>query len=240
MKNKEIIIDGIKYEVDKLSDLNYTLEKMNDYISKVGFEKSIRSQKFIRHLHICIALKLNKELNIPSESIHFEVKLKNKNIDIGIIEENEIKFAISIRSQSSSIKKNFTNNVNSLQGEVVSLKSSYPGLKVGVIYLLKKTDIDTKDDCWKYYEQMLPRKLLPLINTNIPTNDRFDAASIIIWDINEKTNKVELFSNIITQTYNIDTFMNDVKEIMSESKIKSQFSVSEMDEELLRKFLSSN
>jgi len=240
MAIKKIIIDDITYDLDKLSDLNYVLEKMNDYISKVGFEKSVRSQKFIRHLHICIALKLNKELHVPSENIHFEVKLKNKNIDIGIVEDNEIKFAISIRSQSSSIKKNFTNNVNSLQGEVVSLKSSYPGLKVGVVYLLKKTDLDTKDDCWSYYEQNLPRKLLPLINTNIPTHDRFDAACILIWDVNDKTKKVELFSNVITETYNIVNFMNDVKEILSESKIKSQFSVSELDEEILKKFLSSN
>ena len=34
--------------------------------------------------------------------------------------------------------------------------------------------------------------------------------------------------------------MNDVKEIISETKIKSQFSVSEIDEDLLRDFLSSN
>jgi len=105
---------------------------------------------------------------------------------------------------------------------------------------LKKTDLDTKDDWWSYYEQNLPRKLLPLINTNIPTHDRFDAACILIRDVNDKTKKVELYSNVITETYNIVHFMNDVKEILSESKIKSQFSVSELDEEILKKFLSSN
>ncbi len=87
MKIQSMIIDGIEYEIERLYDLNYVLEKMNEYILKVGFEKSIRSQKFIRHLHIFIALQLSKALNIPAQHIHFEVKLKNKNIDLGIIEK---------------------------------------------------------------------------------------------------------------------------------------------------------
>jgi hypothetical protein len=171
---KQIIIDGINYEIDKMSDLSYTMNKMNEYIKNVDVLKAIRSQKFIRHLHICIALNLHKKLKIPQKNIHFEVKLKNKNIDIGIIEDDQIKLAISIKSQSSSIKKNFTNNVNSLQGEVVGLKSIYPNLRTGIVYLFKETDITTKDNCLDYYYTNIPKKLIPIISgSNINSSDRF-------------------------------------------------------------------
>lgn len=165
-------IDGISYELDRLEDLNYTIQKMSEYLEKVGLEKSIRSQKFIRHLHVHIALKIHKTLGIDAKDILFETKLRNKNVDIAIVQDNQVKIAITVRSQSSSIKKNFTNNINSLQGEVVSLKTYYPEARIGLVYLLKKSDLDTEDKCDSYYNENIPRRLLPLINTSIPTKDR--------------------------------------------------------------------
>lgn len=111
---------------------------MSEYLKTFELEYAIRSQKFIRHFHLHIALKIHKALQIPSHCIHFEAKMRNKNVDLLIMEENAPKLALTIRSQISSIKKNFTNNINSLQGEVVGLKSIYTTLKVGLVYLLKK------------------------------------------------------------------------------------------------------
>lgn len=232
-------IEGIKYELEKFSDLNYTIQKMNEYLNKFGLENSIRSQKFIRHLHIHIALKLQKEINISPDKIHFEVKLKNKNVDIAIIDNDKVKLAVTIRSQSSSIKKNFTNNINSLQGEVVSLKTLYSDMRVGLVYLLKKVDIDTEDDCTNYYFENIPKKLLPLINTSIPTKDRFDAAMLIVWDIDTQ-NKVYIdYSNLFTQIFNEETFIKDVKNILDEEKINSQFSLDQLSKEKMIEFLKN-
>lgn len=238
MFNHTIDIDGIEYEPDRMADLEYTLTKMHEYVTKFGYTKAIKSQKFIRHLHICVALKLAYELHIPKENIHFEVRLKNKNIDVGVIEDNQIKLAFSVRSQSSSIKKNFTNNVNSLQGEVVSIKSFYPDIRAGVIYLFKKNDVETKDNCLDYYLNNIPKKLMPIISGAYQnTNDRFDTGCIVIWDYDEKTNKIVLEDNLITKTFSMKNFIKDIHALYTESKLKSQFTVSDLTDKKMVDFL---
>lgn len=233
----EFEIEGIKYELEKLLDINYTIQKMSDYLNLVGIQKAIRSQKFIRHLHLHIGLKLNMEINIPKENILFEVEMHNKKVDLLVKENDEPKIVITIRSQISSIKKNFTNNVNSLQGEVVSLKSFYPDLKVCLVYLLKQKDFTTNDDCSNYYLQNIPKKLLPLINTSRPSTNCFDAALIIIWDINEEGKIIVDDSNCFTQIYNEENFFNDLKAMIQSEKILAQFSLDDIDINKLKEFL---
>lgn len=213
---------------------------MSEYLGKYGLEYSVRSQKFIRHFHLHIALKIQKELKVSGDYIHFELKMYNKNVDLAIVENNNVKLALAIRSQSSSIKKNFTNNVNSLQGEVVGLKSIYPNLKVGLVYLLKKTDIVSGEDLSEYYYENIPKKVLPLINTNIPTKDRFDAAMILVWDIDEKNNVFIDTENPFIKVFNEDTFIEDVKKIIDEEKLISQFTLKEIDKDKIREFLKEN
>jgi hypothetical protein len=239
MKNETFSLDGIEYNIDKLYELDYTIQKMSEYLQQYGLEKSIRSQRFIRHLHLHIAMKLQRELGINPEDILFETKLRNKNVDIAVVQQNEVKLAITVRSQSSSIKANFTNNINSLQGEVVSLKTYYPNAKVGLVYLIKKTD--EKGDCEAYLNENIPKKLLPLINSSIPTKDRFDTAMIVIWDYDETSEKVKLIeNNIFTKVYNEENFIKDIKNILEEEKINSQFSLKELDKDKIIEFLKSN
>jgi len=192
--DQKFIIDSVEYDLAKMDDIEYVLAKMYDYFNNVGLEKAVKSQKFIRHLHIFIALTLCKQLDISPEFIHFEVKLRNKVIDVGIIKDGDLKVAISLKSQSSSIRKNFTNMVNALQGEVMSLKKYYPNLIVAFVLLLKRNDIKENIDCLNYYMDNIPRKLLPFISYG--TKDRFDSGSIIIWDIDEGVVKLE--ENYIT------------------------------------------
>jgi hypothetical protein len=154
------------------------------------------------------------------------------------MEHNRIKLVVAVRSQSSSIKKNFTNNINSLQGEVVSIKTFYPEAKVGLVYLIKKTDIDTDEDCESYLNENIPKKLLPLINTSIPTKDRYDAAMIVIWDYDAHSGRVSIMkNNIFTQIYNEDHFIRDIKSILEEEKIKFQFSLADLNDEKIIRFL---
>ncbi|RME16978.1 MAG: hypothetical protein D6799_04360 [Bacteroidetes bacterium] len=232
-------IESIQYDFHQLDNLNYIIQKMNEYIQKVGREKSIRSQKFIRHLHLCVGINLHKKLGIPEHWIKYEVKLKNKNVDLAIInDKDEILFAISIRSQIASVKKNFTNNINSLQGEVVGLKSLYPGLKVGLIYLYCATDWETNDNLLPYYNEQIPRKLFPLINTYTPTNDRFDAASILLFEtyIQKNFPIPDIF-----KVYNFDNFLEDVKENLSVQSPSYQQDLKKLyDIQSIRKFLSPN
>jgi|GEM_PF-1352220 len=238
---KEISIDGINYEIDRMEDLNYTIKKMYEYIDKVGLEKSIRSQKFIRHMHICVALKLNKIVGISKENIHFEVKLRNKNIDIGVIEDNKIKLAISVRSQNSSIKNNFTNNINSLQGEVVGLKSLYPDIKTGVVYLFKINDLTTNVNCLDYYAANIPKKLLPIIaGNNLMTKDRFDTGCVIICDYDKDKDELIYEENDITKAFSMANFINEINDLYKETEITSQFSAAELDSTKIIEFLGSN
>lgn len=231
-------LEGIEYDIEQFDDLNYTIQKMSENLKKYGIEKSIRSQSFIRHLHLHIGFKLQKELDIPKENILFEANLKNKNVDIVIMENNKPKVLITIRSQTSSIKKNFTNNINSLQGEVVSLKSFYPTCKIGLVFLLKKIDLATKDDCTNYYEENIPKKLIPLIAPNHINKDRFDTAMIIIWDIKEDGTIYIDNQNIFTKIYNEENFIKELKNIILPQLIKAQFSLNELDLDNIKNFLS--
>ena len=225
--NQRFTIDGIEYDLANMDNLEYVLGKMYDYLNNIGLEKAIKSQKFIRHLHIFIALTLCKSLDISPEFIHFEVKLRNKVIDVGIIKDGDLKVAISLKSQSSSIRKNFTNMVNALQGEVMSLKKYYPSLIVAFVLLLKRKDITEGVDCLNYYMNNVPKKLLPFISYG--TKDRFDSGSIIIWDIEDDIVKLE--DNYITQVYDLDNLINDIKELYSE-ELKSQFSLNNLEDRI--------
>ncbi|MCX7908224.1 MAG: hypothetical protein N2560_01720 [Ignavibacteria bacterium] len=236
---EKFVIEGIEYEFEKFLDLNYTIQKMSEYLQKFGLQKSVRSQKFIRHLHIHIGLKIQKELELPKENVLFEVEMKNKNVDLVITYKDEPKILITIRSQTSSIKKNFTNNINSLQGEVVSLKNYYPKCKVGLVYLLKKKDIANNEDCSNYYLENIPKKLLPIVNTNNPTKDCFDAAMVIIWDLDDVNNVILDDSNIFVKIYNEENFIKDLKLILREQKIEPHFSLKDIDIEKFKKFFSA-
>ncbi|ROL55963.1 hypothetical protein D9V84_10015 [Bacteroidetes/Chlorobi group bacterium Naka2016] len=231
-------IEGIEYELENFYDLEYTIQKMNEVLNRFGLEKVIRSQNFIRHLHLHIAVKLSKDLNIPQNSVIFEANLRNKKVDLAIMEGNQPKVLITIRSQTSSIKKNFTNNINSLQGEVVSLKTYYPDSYIALVFLLKRTDLSSKTDCLEYYNENIPKKLIPLINTSIPTKDRFDAALIIIWDIDNNGNIYLEKDNFFAKIYNVDNFLKDINSIISPQKITSQFSLSDLDLINVRNYLT--
>jgi len=226
-------INNIDYDLERMHDLSYVLSKMNEYLNKIGFEKAVRSQKFIRHLHILVALKLKNDLKIPPDNIHFELKLRNKNIDVGVIEDGKIKVAISIKSQTGSIKKNFTNTINNLQGEVVGLKSLYPNLKAGLVYLFKQIDVSNQDNCLEYYKNNIPKKLLPIIS--IGQKDSFDTACIIIWET--ENNNLKLIENDIIKPYSIDNFINEIGFLYQEDNLKSAFTLNNLDNDKFIDFL---
>lgn len=79
-----------------------------------------------------------------------------------------------------------------------------------------------------------------MINTNMPTNDRFDAALIVIWDFDKNGNVFIDLNNPFTKAYDEDTFVKDLRSILEQEKIRSQFSLDLMDKQALEAFLKDN
>jgi len=105
-------------------------------------ENSIRSKRFISKMHeYCIyelkRLGINeKKVQIKPEPTIF-TSHKPKDIDVAVIEEdNGPLIAISVKSQMSSIAKNFMGYYENLIGDVIGLHDKFPFLVVGMLYLL--------------------------------------------------------------------------------------------------------
>jgi len=223
----------------KYIDLNYTIKKMDELLKGEDKIKIIRGQQFIKLLHFSVAMNLYKKLNIPPENIFLEVKLKNKNVDIAVISGEKLNYVITVRSQMLSIKKNFTNNINSLQGELVSLKTLYPGLYIGLIYLLK--GLDENEQCLiDYYKEQIPRKLFPLINTYSSTIQTFDSAAILLYESylnNDFATRCSIPD--IFNVYNFEVFLKDFKEHYFAQKPVARLSLNQLIKEknTLQEFL---
>lgn len=219
------IINDIEYDIDQMIDLNYVLTKSMEYVDKTGRERATKSQKFIRHTQIYIALKL-QQLDIPLNDIHFETKLHNKEVDLCVFKDNSPFLVISIKSQSSSVKKNFTNTANVLQGEVASLKLSYPNLKVVTFILYKKTDSTLNENLTSYYSDKIPTKIFPIISPHYVHNSKFDMGGIILWD--RDANGIEI-DNTLFQDFNTDKFFDWIKNVYEGKQVYSQFTLSDLD-----------
>ncbi|MCX7980855.1 MAG: hypothetical protein N3A68_07420 [Bacteroidia bacterium] len=205
----------------------------------------IRSQRLIRPLHLYVAYQIYSRFNVSPEAILLEAKLPLKNVDVLVVEKVGSQalpvMAISIRSQLASIKKNFTNNVNQLQGELLALRSYHPTLSVGLLYLLSRKDYTTGEDCVEYYTKQIPKKLLPLIGVGGFARDRFDAALILVADWNEKgePQQVGVPALSFLEAYNEENFWHEVSLLIGKSAIYSPYTLAVlMKDEEQRKFLN--
>jgi len=109
--------------------------------------KAVRGQGMINKLHEFSILELKRlgiserKVTIKSEGIIFGTH-KPKKVDVVVIHPQAGPLiAISIRSQMSSIDKNFSNYYEGIIGDVISLHNRYPDLVVGEIYMLPKETI---------------------------------------------------------------------------------------------------
>lgn len=207
----------------------------------------IRSQKLVRFLHLYIAEGLHQRLGFSPENIYLEAALPLKNVDILVVSTTQKVpiplLAVSIRSQIASIKKNFTNNVNQLQGEVLALRSHYPTLPTALVYLLSLYDYTTGDDCTSYYAENIPLKLLPLIGMGGLSRDRFDAALLILekWDSGgNPVYKGTLPADLqFLQGYQESEFWKRLESIVGNKAIKATYTLADLrDRETRQSFLS--
>jgi len=235
MKENDLILNNIKHKP-------YIMKK-NDFLLKIysGLGVGVVTKEGLKPPVGYSAINPVPLQNIENIFYSYINKylIKQKNRE-KIIENKELKIAISVRSQSSSIRDNFTNNVNSLQGEVVSLKNLYPDINTGVVYLLKRHDIDDDYDCLPYYEENIPKKLLPIISgQGALSKDRFDTGCIIIWDIDKKGKVYFEKKSWITSIFSIKNFLNEIKGLYGEAQLKSQFTVADLEKKFIS-FLKAN
>jgi len=109
--------------------------------------KAVRSQSMIKQLHD-FSIRELKRLGISEKKVIIkpEAKVfgshKPKLVDVAVIhKEVGPLIIVSIRSQMSSIDKNFINYYEGIIGDVISLHDKYPDLVIGEIYMLPKETI---------------------------------------------------------------------------------------------------
>lgn len=105
-------------------------------------ENAIRSKRFSNKIHdYCIhelkRLKVDeKQFRIKTEAEIFGSH-KLKKVDVAVLQEdNGPIMAISVKTQMSSIAKNFMGYYENLIGDVIGLHDKFPSLTVGMLYLL--------------------------------------------------------------------------------------------------------
>jgi len=135
-----------------------TLQRMKstyeDAIRRGEYTELIRSKKLIEMLHEFVVRELRKR--VPSQWIYKDKRLygypKTKTQDILIQSPQNSRrnlsagplLSINVRSQLSSIEKNFDTLFERLFAEALNLHTRFPYLVLGYIYLLPKTGYDDK------------------------------------------------------------------------------------------------
>jgi len=141
-----------------MNALSKTLQEMKsiyeDAIKKGQYTELIRSKKLIEMLHEFAAGELKKR--VPPQWIYKDKPLygypKTKTQDILIQPQQDSGkilsvgplMSINVRSQLSSIDKNYDTLFERLFAEALNLHNRFPYLVLGYIYLLPKTGYDDK------------------------------------------------------------------------------------------------
>jgi len=145
--------------------------------------KAVRSQNMIKQLH-AFSIRELKRLKVSEALVDIkpEAKMygahKPKLVDVGVTHpEAGPLIAICVRSQMSSIDKNFINYYEGIIGDVISLHEKYPALVAGQIYMLPKATIITDERGRRRHEPHDLRKkekLFKLITNRKDRSDRID------------------------------------------------------------------
>lgn len=129
--------------------LTATLVKMRDLFI-ADPTNAVRSKSFITTFQNYCADELR---SYGLEKNGLQIKIEKKfsvgrgrvEADIGIFNENgEPKLIVDVRSQMSSLGKNFNNYIRMKAGEVESIHERYPECIVGLIYIHPTGDLKTK------------------------------------------------------------------------------------------------
>lgn len=128
--------------------LTKTLTKMRNLFVKDP-TYAVRSKKFISEFQNYCADELRSR---DLEKNGFKIKIEHSfdvgrgpvEADVGIIDaKGEPRLIVDVRSQMTSIGKNFNNYIRMKAGEVESIHAKYPKCVVGLIYIHPAGDLHT-------------------------------------------------------------------------------------------------
>ena len=112
--------------------------------------KAVRSKSFITEFQDYCADELRSR-NLETNGLQIKVESKidvgrgKVEADVGIFDKNGTpRLIVDVRSQMSSLGKNFNNYIRMKAGEVESIHERYPRCVVGLIYIHPTGDLQTK------------------------------------------------------------------------------------------------
>ncbi len=182
---------------------NYVEQFLEDYIkstSKGSINNAIRSQKIVDHIHQYVVDYL-KSRNIKSSYIQKDrecqgfFKVKEQDILVTKLDEKictKPEISINVRSQMSSIQKNFDTLYERLIAESVNLHKQYKYLPCGYIYLIPTLGLDSsslKEGKFKPKESYNLEKYISsfykITGRKFETSDdfKYESIGLIIIDI---------------------------------------------------------
>ena len=237
----------IKLLVSTLREMRKLYE---DAISSGNYTSLIRSKKLIGMLHEFATKELGKSVHLEwinrDKPIYGYPKTKtqdiliqpshngNKNLSVGPL------MSVNVRSQLSSIEKNYDTLFERLFAESLNLHNRFPYLVLGYIYLLPKTGYDEKAAkarevraVERYNMEKYILSFLSITNRKDP-NDvpwKYEKMSLLIVDFEQDPPKIiddmkvfeeerlvsKKFGNFFSfESLSIRNFFDDLYKIMSE------------------------
>lgn len=156
---------------------------------------AVRSKSFITLFQNYCAEELRSR-GIESNGLHIEVEQKitvgrgKVEADVGVFNKsNEPVLIVDVRSQMSSLGKNFNNYIRMKAGEVESVHVAYPGCIVGLVYIHPAADVPTKlpvNSVGSFNYASAARQLSSLIVSNSTTEllSKYQYVSYCVIDFN--------------------------------------------------------
>jgi|GEM_PF-4750156 len=162
---------------------------------------AVRSKSFITAFQNYCADELRAR-GVESNGLHIEIEKKIKvergrvEADIGIFnEKNEPVLIVDVRSQMSSLGKNFNNYIRMKAGEVESIHNIFPDCIVGLVYIHPLEDVPTElpiNPVGSFNYENASRQLVSLIR-NVSTTEilsKYQQVSYCVIDFNSNPPKL--------------------------------------------------
>lgn len=177
-----------------IADLTSTLSSMRDLYS-ANPTHAVRSKSFITLFQNYCAEELRRR---GVESNGLQIKIEQKiQVGRGRVEADVGVFTVAgspllivdVRSQMSSLGKNFNNYIRMKAGEVESLHAVHPKCVVGLVYLHPSTDVPTQlpvNPVGSFNYSNAARQLSSLIVSNATTEllSKYEFVSYCVVDFN--------------------------------------------------------
>lgn len=202
-----------------IPDLTSTLSSMRD-LFVANPTHAVRSKSFITLFQNYCAEELRAR-GVESNGLRIKIEQKiavgrgRVEADVGVFNEaNEPVLIVDVRSQMSSLGKNFNNYIRMKAGEVESLHAVYPNCIIGLVYIHPAADVPTKlpvNPVGSFNYTNAAKQLSSLIVTNAETELLSKYQHVSYCVINFNSDPPQLSETIPTEPeLRLETFFDDL------------------------------